>query len=287
MKIRQPAVAGRFYPSTAGELEVQLSEILRHEKPFIDYSLSEKNIIGGVVPHAGYMYSARQAVHFFEILKSSGDQFDTFFIINPNHTGHGAEIALDDNDYWETPFGKTEIDRDFYPHLGFSESSPAHKYEHSGEVMLPFLQYFNDYPFRIVPVTMSKQNPQNARMIAEAVMKANKQLQRKICLIASSDFSHFVQPQEGNRLDKFVLDEIAGFNPEGIYRQVREKQISVCGFGPIMTLIEYARLKAASPQMKILKAGNSGDVIPSDEVVDYVSILFYTETWQVCESKAD
>lgn len=275
MKTRQAAVAGKFYPGTKEKITQQLNDILQKEKPFIDLSLSKKQIIGAVVPHAGYMYSAYQALHFFEILKHSHQQFDTFFIINPNHTGYGAEISLDDNDFWDSPFGKVEIDKDFYDFLDFSESADAHKFEHSGEVMLPMLQHTLNYPFKIVPVTLSNQNPKNARFIAQNIIKANNILKKKICIIASSDFSHFVDPEEGKELDKFVIDEILKLNPEGVFRRVQEKNISVCGYGPIMTLLEYASLITQEPQVQILKIGHSGEVIPSNEVVDYVSMLFY------------
>ncbi len=275
MKTRQAAVAGKFYPGSKEEISRQLDKILQKEEPFIDISLSKKKIIGAVVPHAGYMYSAYQALHFFEILKHSQQQFDTFFIINPNHTGYGAEIALDENDYWDSPFGKVEIDKDFYDFLDFSESEDAHRFEHSGEVMLPLLQYSLDYPFKIVPITISDQNPKNAQFIAQNIIKANNILKRKICIIASSDFSHFVNPDEGKALDKFVIDEILNFNPEGVFQQVQDKNISVCGFGPIMTLIEYSQMFTKNPKVKILKIGHSGEVIPSNDVVDYVSMLFY------------
>ena len=216
-----------------------------------------------------------QAIHFFEILKHSEQQFDTFFIINPNHTGYGANIALDENDLWETPLGKTEVDKGYYRYLNFTESSPAHQFEHSGEVMLPLLQQFISYPFKIVPITMSRQNTQNAKIISTSIFNANKILNKKICLIASSDFSHFIDPDEGKKLDRFVIDAVLKLDSESIYREVQDKQISVCGYGPIMTLIEYSKLAAENPEVKILKIGNSGDVIPSDEVVDYVSMLVY------------
>lgn len=277
MKTRLTAVAGKFYPGTKEEISQQLNNILLKEKPFIDLALGRKQIIGAIVPHAGYMYSAYQALHFFEILKHSQQQFDTFFIINPNHTGFGAEISLDDNDYWDSPYGKVEIDKDFYDFLDFSESADAHKFEHSGEVMLPLLQYSLNYPFKIVPITLSNQNPKNAQFIAQNIIKANNILKKKICIIASSDFSHFVEPSEGKVLDNFVIEEILCLNPKGVYQQVQDKNISVCGFGPIMSLMEYAIMPDIEAQVKILKIGNSGEVIPSNEVVDYVSILFYKE----------
>jgi hypothetical protein len=275
MKIRQPAVAGTFYPGNRAALHRLIDQILEKESPQIDRSLSRKKIIGAVVPHAGYMYSAYEAIHFFEILRHSEQRFDTFFIINPNHTGYGANIALDENDLWETPLGSQEVDKEFYRYLNFSQSSPAHKYEHSGEVMLPLLQKFISYPFKIVPVTMSRQDTQHAKIIATSIFNANKILKKKICIIASSDFSHFVEPVEGYKLDRFVIDAILKFDSETLYREVQSRQITVCGYGPIMTLIEYSKLIAENPLAKILKIGNSGDVVHSDEVVDYVSVLVY------------
>ena len=41
-----------------------------------------------------------------------------------------------------------------------------------------------------------------------------------------------------------------------------------------MTLIEYSKLISSKTQVDILKIGHSGEIIPSREVVDYVSILF-------------
>ena len=277
MKVRLPAVAGRFYPGTAAEIRSTLGQILLHEKDKINYSLSGEKIIGGISPHAGYMFSAYQAVHLFEILKRSEQQFDTFIIINPNHTGYGAEISVDENEAWETPLGIVPVDSDFQAELGFTVSSLAHQYEHSGEVMVPMLQYFLDYEFKILPVTMSHQNVENAVLIANAIFKTNKFLKKNICIIASSDFSHYIHPDEGRRLDGFVINEILKLNSVGVYREIKEKNISACGFGPIMTLIEYSKLTAENPKAEILKIGHSGEVIPSEEVVDYVSMLFYDE----------
>ena len=277
MKVRLPAVAGRFYPGTAAEIRSTLGQILLHEKDKINYSLSGEKIIGGISPHAGYMFSAYQAVHLFEILKRSEQQFDTFIIINPNHTGYGAEISIDENEAWETPLGIVPVDSDFQTELGFTVSSLAHRYEHSGEVMVPMLQYFLDYEFKILPVTMSHQNVENAVLIANAIFEINKFLKKNICIIASSDFSHYIHPDEGRRLDGFVINEILKLNSVGVYREIKEKNISACGFGPIITLIEYSKLTAENPKAEILKIGHSGEVIPSEEVVDYVSMLFYDE----------
>jgi len=274
MKTRKSAVAGKFYPAEKESLLEQIESIQKKEKPNINFKLSENSIIGGVVPHAGYMFSAYQAVHFFEIIKNSSQQFDTVVIINPNHTGMGHPIAFDSNDYWETPLGVVALDIEFGENLGISVSDVEQKREHSGEVMVPLLQYFMNHNFKIAPITLSDQTYKNARFLAERLKECASILDRRILLIASSDFSHFLSPEEGKEKDAMVLENIITLDSQAVEKVVRKNNISVCGYGPIMTLIEYAKLVSLNPKVDILKAGHSGEIIPSNEVVDYVSVLF-------------
>lgn len=276
MKVRQPAVAGRFYPGTPEEIIGQLDQVLEKERQHIDTGLAEKKIIGAVVPHAGYMFSAYQAVHFFRLLSLSKEQFDVFIIINPNHTGYGPDIALDSHDQWKTPLGSVPVDRAFSDLLGLPVSDQAHNFEHSGEVMLPLLQRFLDYDFSILPVSFFRQSVENAILLAGKISDVQKALGRKICLIASSDFSHYVHPDEGKKMDDPVVEKILAFETKSVFSEIKENQVSICGYGPIMTLMEYALRTPDDPEAKILRRGHSGDVMPSAEVVNYVTILFYS-----------
>jgi len=275
--IRKAAVAGQFYPDDPHELKALLENVYEQEKGTIDLELAQKNLIGGVSPHAGYMFSAYQAVHLFEIIRHHAAHYDTLFVINPNHSGLGNELAYDGNEYWESPLGNVEVDQDFATELGLPVSKVEEKREHSGEVIVPMLQYFLDYSFRIAPVTLTRQTHSNALWLAQAIHRANQKLNKKILIIASSDFSHFVTPKIGREKDQLVLDKIEQWDAPGVEQVIREKHISVCGYGPIMTLMEYARMVSQKPRLQILKTGNSGEVIPSNEVVDYVSIMFYGE----------
>ena len=275
MKKRQPAVAGSFYPSSPKKLREVIGNCLEKENGKIDAPPENGIILGGVVPHAGYIYSGYHAVHFFETLRWSGQHFDTAVIVHPNHTGVGPAIALDDNEEWATPLGKIPIDLKLADLLPFERSEQAHEQEHSGEVMVPFLQYFLPEGLKILPVVMSRQTLENARMIAREIFQGANRLNRSILFIASSDFCHFLSPQTGHDLDELVIREILAFNVEGVASQVRRFTVSVCGFGPIMALIEYSRLKSSSPVAKVLRRGNSGEFYPSQSVVDYVTILFW------------
>lgn len=272
---RKPVVAGKFYPQTKEEIVALINLVTGQEKPNINYNLSKKNIIGGILPHAGYIFSAYQAIHFFEIIKNSKTRYDTVVILHPNHYGHGADLAFDSNDLWETPLGKLEIDKDFYYHLPFTESATAHQYEHSAEVMLPFLQHSLNYYYKILPISISKQNLNSSQNIAKSIFNAAKALNKKILIIASSDFSHYVEPEEGKKLDQYVIDEILKLNANGVFQTIIKKNVSVCGYCPIMSLIEYSKLVDKETKVEILKRGHSGEIIPSSEVVDYVSMLFY------------
>ena len=270
MKIREPAVSGRFYPSDKEEL-TRVLQNLYDRRPEVSPESRGKKLIGGIVPHAGYIYSARHAVPFFDILSLQKPAPETVFIFCPNHYGYGPALALDDNQKWESPMGEVEIDHDFYPHLKLDVAPEAHQVEHAAEVMLPLLQFFMNEPFSIVPISMRDQTPQTAHQLAKKIQMANEKLNKRIAFIASSDFSHYVSPEEGKLLDDKVLEKILQLDSEGVFTTVCQDDISVCGYGPIMTLIELAQLNLSKPEVHILSRGHSGEVFPSSEVVHYIS----------------
>jgi AmmeMemoRadiSam system protein B len=275
MKIRKAAFAGRFYPANKKELIKLYEQILLSEKNKINYELAKQKIIGAIVPHAGFIYSGYQAIHFFEILKKHPTQIDTIIIVNPNHTAYGEEISLDENFAWESTLGVTVLDHEFMQKLDFPKAEMAHRFEHSGEVMLPFLQYVLDYDFKILPISMSVQNYSNARLIAESIFNANKKLNKEILIIASSDFSHFISVDQGHKQDSPVIDFIQKFESKNIENEVQKNNLSICGYGPIMSLIEYAKLLSPEIKNKTLRRGHSGEVNSAAEVVHYLSMLFY------------
>jgi AmmeMemoRadiSam system protein B len=76
-------------------------------------------------------------------------------------------------------------------------------------------------------------------------------------------------------MDEMVIDHILQRNAPGVEQAVKENQISVCGYGPIMALMEYARSQSPNYKIEILARGHSGEVSPSPEVVDYISLITY------------
>lgn len=278
MSVRKQTVAGSFYPGEGSEITHLLEQIYLSEKKSIKNLMVPNLIIGGIVPHAGYKYSAKEAVHFFNYLKESQEQVDTFIIVTPSHSGSKYELSLDDHKSWSTPLGLIDLDFELMDFLDIPKSKDAQENEHSAEVMLPYLQYFLDYEFKIVPITMRKQSYKKSKELAEKVFKANQVRKKKIAIIASTDFSHYERPEVAFYNDNLVLNRIVNNSIRGLYDTIQENKISVCGYGPIMTLMFYARMINNEFKVEILSRGNSSQFNNNKEelVVDYVSALFYT-----------
>ena len=91
------------------------------------------------MPHAVNVYGTGVAIHVLEILKASKQVYDVVILVNPNHTGKGLPVSIDDHDYWESPFGKIEIDKDLAEITGIPFDTLSQQKEHSGEVIIPYI----------------------------------------------------------------------------------------------------------------------------------------------------
>ncbi len=273
MKTRKTVFEGQFYPEKADELITLINTIEEAESADIDTTHADKEIIGGIVPHAGYEYSGYEALHFFSNIKKSNQQFNTVVILNPDHQGMSEAISVDSHDSWDSPLGEVKVDTEFAKALGLP-LVPSHFAEHSAEVVVPLLQYFLKQEFRILPITISEQTVENARTVARVLHDYVNERGKKILVVASSDFSHFETAEKGKALDDLVAEKIIQLDVEGVYNVINKKDISVCGYGPIMALMEYSKLACSHPSVHLLSQGNSAKRYPSDDVVGYISMIF-------------
>lgn len=272
---REAAVEGRFYPSSQYSIFAQIAEIEREARYEPDMS-GIKQVLGGVLPHAGHIYSGHQTVPFFKLLNFLNIRPDTFVIVHPNHKGVGAPIALDASDTWVNTIGEVPCNSELARAMELPFDSLAHQDEHSAEVIIPFLQYYlSNHSFSMLAISMKDQSYRSAKLLADRLLQAEQRSNQKIMVLSSCDFSHFVHPLEGMEKDQLVMDEILLRNSPGIERIVKENSLSICGYGPIMALMEYAKAKDPLYKTRILARGHSGDVHYSKEVVDYISMLMY------------
>ncbi len=277
---RAPAVAGYFYEADPERLRKQIEWCFMHEQgPGTVPTAADRPIdalIGGVAPHAGYIYSGPVAAHLYAALAEAGTP-DTVIIIGPNHYGRGTAVSIMTEGVWETPLGEVEIDSEVAEEIVkrsrlAAPDVDAHVEEHSIEVQLPFLQYIYGNRFKIVPIVMWMQTVDAAEVLGEAIAEAIRD--RNAIVIASSDFSHYEPYDVAYKKDKIAIDAILAMDYRELYRRIVQYDISMCGPGPVMTLI-YVAKKLGYTRPKLLKYATSGDTSgPKTEVVGYAAIVF-------------
>ncbi len=275
--VRQPVVQGRFYPANEEAILASFSQMMKKNQYPVP-EIADSNVFGAILPHAGHMYSGWQTVPLLLGLKNSGFSPDTIIILHPNHTGFGDLISLDPHCCWETSLGRVELDHKLGMESALPYNSEAHRNEHAAEVLLPYFQYFfQDTGFKILPVCMLDQGWRAVKHVCDQLKIAIEANPARYFIVASSDFSHYVNPEYGFSQDQFILDAIMDKNPERIISQVREKNISACGTGPIAGLCCLANSLFPNYKSDLIARGHSGEVASSDRVVDYISVLFYSE----------
>ncbi len=152
MQIREPVVAGQFYPE---DRETCLAEIRACLPAQVPHEGLSESLVGGLVPHAGWTFSGALAALVFSTIKRRRAKVDTFVIFGAAHGYFGAQPVIDGSDAWDTPLGRTHLDgplREAVRESGTAGiDSSAHRHEHSIEVQVPFIQFlFPDA--RILPI---------------------------------------------------------------------------------------------------------------------------------------
>ena len=185
--IREPAVAGAFYESNVKYLRESIEDCFKHrlgpkELPKLSRINKEKQVNAIMVPHAGYVYSGPTAAHAYSKLVKDGYP-ETFVILCPNHTGYGADVSVYNEGSWVVPNGVCDVDNELADEIiknsNFAKADfKAHLQEHSCEVQLPFLKYF-DSNFKIVPICMMDQSVETAN--TEGLYQVVKKEQITIC----------------------------------------------------------------------------------------------------------
>ena len=278
MRVRRAAVAGYFYPSDPDELNNSIKNSFLNRVGPGKLPPSEKRVdaLGYVVPHAGYEYSGPVAAHAYYEISALSEEL-TFIILGPNHYGIGSPIAVPQSDEWETPLGKVEIDETLKHELVRGSNiididDSAHWREHSIEVQLPFLQYVKKN-FKLLPISMAYMEMGAAIEVAETIFKAIKG--RRVMVLASSDMTHYEPQASVNEKDSIAIDAITSLDISRLYLVISQKNITMCGYGPVAVLMHLSKLMGYT-DVRLLKHSDSGEMTGDRaSVVGYASIGFY------------
>ena len=265
--IREPVVAGQFYPASPAQLRSMIQTL-------VDEKAAKKEVIGVVSPHAGYPYSGPVAGAVLSRIKFK----DTFIILGPSHTGRGKPFSIMTEGSWKTPLGQVEIDSDLGKKMlagssHLQEDALAHQYEHSIEVQIPFLQYFKP-DVRIVPIVLAYATPEIYKQIGREIAQAVKESKRDVVLMTSSDMTHY-EPQElAQKKDNEAIKAMLDLDEDELLKRVEEMNISMCGYAPVVALITAAK-ELGAKSAELVKYQTSGDTTGDyTSVVGYAGIIF-------------
>lgn len=266
---RHPAVAGYFYPGNAQELREMI-------EGFLPASKQSEKALAVVSPHAGYIYSGKVAAAVYASVKIP----EAAVILGPSHRGIRPLFAVQANGIWQTPLGEVKVDSQLAQELqaacSLVEDDPrAHLLEHSLEVQVPFLQYFQR-KIAIVPVCVSHgADLASLEAFGKALATVVSQAKKEVLLVASTDMSHYVSQQEAEHKDFLAIKKIQELDFRGLYEVVLEENISMCGF-QATTAVLVASRELGATKAELILYQTSGDVTGDrQEVVGYAGCRIF------------
>jgi AmmeMemoRadiSam system protein B len=262
-RIRNPAVAGSFYPSTPSELQGMIDDLLAEAGQNAPVLTAPKAI---VAPHAGYIYSGPVAASAYAALRSARETVTRVVLLGPAHRVLLRGLALPESGAFATPLGCVSVDQAAVDVLSSLQqvcvSDEAHATEHSLEVHLPFLQCALAH-FQLVPLVVGDASAGQVAELLERLWGGGETL-----IVISSDLSHYHDYETARRLDRTTSDVIEHF----AYEDLNFDQ--ACGRIPLSGLLLVARARGMTERTVDLR--NSGDTAgPRDQVVGYGAYLFY------------
>jgi AmmeMemoRadiSam system protein B len=260
--VRQPAVAGSFYPADAGRLRAAVEGCLAAA----DGARAAATPKAVIAPHAGYVYSGPVAGHAFAALGPAASGIRRAVVVGPAHFMPFRGIAVPGAAAFRTPLGEVPLDRDAIDVLRdlpqVKLADVPHGPEHALEVELPFLQaVLGD--FTLVPLLVGEATVGEVAQVLERLWGGPDTL-----IVISSDLSHYEPYERAKEHDAATAVAIERLDPASLGPR------DACGWLPVAGLLIEARRRAM--QAARLDLRNSGDTAgPKDQVVGYGAWAFY------------
>lgn len=284
MRIREPVVAGRFYAANEAGCRRDLDVLLQS---FEGAPTGSDQLLGGLVPHAGWMCSGAVAAEVFSQLAASHAGPDVLVLFGGVHRYRGKKAALFGSGRWDTPLGPMLIDDRLTDRiLGQSnllvDDPYAHEHEHSLEVQMPFLARL--FPkTKVVPV-MVPMTP-TAREVGEAVGRTLKAYKYDALIIGTTDLTHYGPgyhfaphgtEEDGHRWakeenDQRFIDLVRTLRDDRVVEEAMEHK-NACSAGAVAATLAAVKALGAT-RAEMLKHTNSREVLgpaASQEMPDSV-----------------
>lgn len=281
--IRQPAVAGQFYPDDPKELESLINQYLSNvETP----SLASQNQIPQIliVPHAGYVFSGQTAAYAFKTLENQN--YDTVVLLGSSHNFPIQELVLYTGDAIQTPLGLVPVNQPMTQDLiqankQIIANDDIHQPEHSLEVEIPFLQKVLDN-FKIVLGLINNDDLDQLESMADSIKKVLEKYPSTLIVI-SSDLSHYPSYDDAIYSDNKIIQSILTQNPKNLTQTINSIMaenrpgLDTCACGSSAIKLAMFIANKLNLDGQVLHYSNSGDIEEygdKNKVVGYGAVVF-------------
>lgn len=255
--VREPAVAGTFYPGDPSELATAVDALLAGASAL----RFPGPPIALVCPHAGYVYSGPVAASAYALLAEGVVR--RVAILGPAHFVPLRGCAAPAAEAWRTPLGEVRVDgelRDAVAGRGVAVDDEPHEQEHSIEVQLPFLQRALPDGFTVLPVVVGSSEAGEVADVIDLVLA-------HALVVVSSDLSHYHDRETARRLDRRTADAILARDPGAIGAE------DACGAFALRGIVEHARRREL--EIELLDLRTSADIAGDPRrVVGYGAFAF-------------
>jgi len=279
---RSADFAGSWYPGRDSDCRSAIEEFSRFSVP-----CPSDPAVGGIVPHAGWVFSGKIACNVIRCLSEHSSP-DTIVLFG-RHLHPSSKNYIMAEGSWATPLGDLEIDAELGKKLQAEfpfvvETPTRHDEDNTIELQLPFIKYY--FPdAKILPLGVPP--TQGSLRIGERAAGISRELGREILVLGSTDLTHYghnygYAPKGTgkaavdwvkNENDKRVVDLILRMDAEEVIRESLTNHNACCS-GAVATAIAAAKKLGARQAQKIFYA-TSYDIRPDHSFVGYVGVVFF------------
>lgn len=257
--VREPAVAGTFYPGGQAELAALVDRLVAG----VAVPPNARRPKALIVPHAGYVYSGPVAATAFARIAPFGTSITRVVLVGPAHRVFVQGLVSPGAQRLRTPLGELVVDTDALAQLGLPANAAAHAREHSLEVELPFLQRVTPNA-KIIPLIGTRAEPALTGKILDALWGGPETL-----VVISTDLSHYLPYEAGRTHDQETCEHIIA----GASTFASEDACGSIGLNGLGYLRRTRKLT-----VELLDRRSSGDTAGSkDEVVGYGAFAVYED----------
>lgn len=281
-KVKEPSVAGSFYPADEKVLRETVDGFLAKAEG----NPVDGRLIALISPHAGYPYSGQVAAYTYKHLKER--DIETVILIGPSHHKSFKGVSVYTEGSFGTPLGNIRINERIAESLINKDADVAfypdvYEKEHSLEVQLPFLQR-QLKEFRIVPILIGSPTQRSYEYLTGKLTEVLRE-NEKVMIIASTDLSHYHDYNTATAMDAKMTDAVERVSVEDIERYMRSGEGEMCGGYPVLFTMAVARNLGATNGV-LYKYANSGDVTGDRaRVVGYAAMGLYKSPLSTSQKK--